>query len=319
MDSRIREIEQWWTEAKESLGEGGREVYLRKLYLLDAEIRAVIRENGILPGDVFPRSRAKKVWRFLSPAWAFGTAGGALFLAAATVLVANLTGMAPESPFNNSTRLAADAPGDLSGTPGRTWDLALYTIPGEEILPGDWLPPVQGEARELAPTSPVLVEGAQSLGVVLASAGASPIAQDVTKPKAPMGTASRHAGEATDVALVGFAPQTEAAALRAPAATSFDSSYTSSSGGMERTIAAARFAYFPPQGGDASAEGINKAKDAIAKNSKNGSPTEVVLVGETVDNVDNEEFVQTESVDKYNFDPYVLLETAEREFRKKSE
>ncbi|MCB1217051.1 hypothetical protein KDL44_06645 [bacterium] len=49
MDSRIREIEQWLDEAKNDLQDGGREAYLRKLYLLDAEIRAVIKENDPLP------------------------------------------------------------------------------------------------------------------------------------------------------------------------------------------------------------------------------------------------------------------------------
>ena len=49
MDSRIREIEQRLGRAKEGLAEGGREDYLKQLYLLDAEIRAVIRDNGSLP------------------------------------------------------------------------------------------------------------------------------------------------------------------------------------------------------------------------------------------------------------------------------
>ena len=56
MDSRIREIEQWIAEAKQDLGECGQEAYVKKLFLLDAEIRAILRENGILPGAVSPRT-----------------------------------------------------------------------------------------------------------------------------------------------------------------------------------------------------------------------------------------------------------------------
>src|SRR5687767_7525936 len=55
MDNRLREIEQWVAEARDGLSDGGREAYVRKLYLLDAEIRAVIKDSGILPQAVSPR------------------------------------------------------------------------------------------------------------------------------------------------------------------------------------------------------------------------------------------------------------------------
>ena len=86
MDSRIREIEQWVAEAKEDLGECGQEAYIRKLYLLDAEIRAIIKENGILPGASSPQPRqTRQVRRFTVPALAFSGVLSVLLLAATTV------------------------------------------------------------------------------------------------------------------------------------------------------------------------------------------------------------------------------------------
>ncbi len=85
MDSRIREIEQWVAEAKEDLGECGQEAYIRKLYLLDAEIRAIIRENGILPGVTSPEPQQQRhVRRFTVPALAVSGVLSVLLLAATT-------------------------------------------------------------------------------------------------------------------------------------------------------------------------------------------------------------------------------------------
>ena len=83
MDSRIREIEQWLAEAKQDLGECGREAYIRKLFLLDAEIRSVIKENGAVPETGSPRSQAKRVRRLGSPALVLGAMGVTLLTATA--------------------------------------------------------------------------------------------------------------------------------------------------------------------------------------------------------------------------------------------
>jgi hypothetical protein len=76
MDSRIREIEQWVTEAKTDLGEHGREAYLNKLYLLDAEIRSVIRESGMQSATASPQSAGRRVRRqHAFPVFASGALG----------------------------------------------------------------------------------------------------------------------------------------------------------------------------------------------------------------------------------------------------
>ncbi|MCC7479456.1 hypothetical protein IT575_13510 [bacterium] len=162
MDSRIRELEQWLAEAKRDLGECGQEAYLQKLYLLDAEIRAVIKANGAHAGMDSP-SRAGGLVRGHAPAqrgvpatrkmaWALGVSGVAL-LAAATVtmsLPALQSGSSllarnfSLSGFNtaNSGQPQADSDpltaGQSSTTPPAGFVPA--SIPGEEILPADWTP-----------------------------------------------------------------------------------------------------------------------------------------------------------------------------------
>jgi hypothetical protein len=83
MDNRLREIEQWVAEARDGLGDGGREAYVRKLYLLDAEIRAVIKDSGILPQADSPRPATSLV-RHLS-SLALPVASAVVVLAVATV------------------------------------------------------------------------------------------------------------------------------------------------------------------------------------------------------------------------------------------
>lgn len=83
MDNRLREIEQWVAEARDGLGDGGREAYVHKLYLLDAEIRAVIKDSGILPQVVSPRPATSLV-RHLS-SLALPVASAVVVLAVATV------------------------------------------------------------------------------------------------------------------------------------------------------------------------------------------------------------------------------------------
>jgi hypothetical protein len=83
MDNRLREIEQWVAEARDGLSDGGREAYVRKLYLLDAEIRAVIKDSGILPQADSPRPATSLVRRIES--YALPVASALVVLAAATV------------------------------------------------------------------------------------------------------------------------------------------------------------------------------------------------------------------------------------------
>src|SRR5687768_7176114 len=83
MDNRLREIEQWVAEARDGLSDGGREAYVRKLYLLDAEIRAVIKDSGILPQADSPRPAISLVRRLSS--LALPVASALVVLAVSTV------------------------------------------------------------------------------------------------------------------------------------------------------------------------------------------------------------------------------------------
>ncbi len=82
MDSRIREIEQWLDEAKTDLQDGGREAYLRKLYLLDAEIRAVIKNNDPLPEMLTASTGRRPARKFNLPVAVAGFAALALISSA---------------------------------------------------------------------------------------------------------------------------------------------------------------------------------------------------------------------------------------------
>ena len=85
MDHRLREIEQWVAEARKDLGENGQDAYLEKLFLLDAEIRAVIRENGSLPAASSPGQAGGSVRRQSMLALSLGTTAFLAILAVATV------------------------------------------------------------------------------------------------------------------------------------------------------------------------------------------------------------------------------------------
>ncbi len=141
MDSRIREIEQWIAEAKSELGECGREAYLRKLYLLDAEIKAVLKDNrGILPETVSPRLREKRVRRFSTPSLALAGIAGVLLLTASTVYLtpvwlAQRANHSGASPAATSPLIVADA--------GRGAANHIPSLPaGEVLVTDDWRPPL---------------------------------------------------------------------------------------------------------------------------------------------------------------------------------
>jgi hypothetical protein len=148
MDSRIREIEQWISEAKTDLGERGREAYLNKLYLLDAEIRSVIRENGMQPGAASPQPAGRRVRRpHAFPAFASGAAlSAALLLAASTVYFASPGISLPWSRPAATSPLLAMAPAAAAPDHG-------FTLPeGEELV----MPPNPAGAHHLntLPSSP---------------------------------------------------------------------------------------------------------------------------------------------------------------------
>jgi hypothetical protein len=125
MDSRIREIEQWIAEAKHDLGERGREAYLEKLYLLDAEIRNVIRENGVPPQSASPRPAVRRVRRWHAPqALASGAAFGIMLLAASTVYFASPGAVLSWQPQEPPVRLASSVENYSVNVPA-----------GEELLP----------------------------------------------------------------------------------------------------------------------------------------------------------------------------------------
>jgi hypothetical protein len=136
MDSRLREIEQWLDEAKSDLKDNGQEAYLRKLYLLDAEIRAVIRENDPLPG-VDRASLVHKPVRVINlPLAVAGLAAVAVFGSALIMNQGNLRipGLSRITPFTGEL---ADVP-DTSGS-----ELSMVSLnrfpQGEELVSLDEL------------------------------------------------------------------------------------------------------------------------------------------------------------------------------------
>ena len=140
MDSRIREIEQWVAEAKQDLGECGREAYINKLYLLDAEIRAIIREDGSLPAASSPRQRPGHVRRVGLPVLSAVGVVGVLLLAASTAYLLSLSG----GRSADLIQAGQPAPVITAAQPPITYaGYVPSSIPGEEILPDGWLPPAE--------------------------------------------------------------------------------------------------------------------------------------------------------------------------------
>lgn len=178
MDSRIREIEQWIAEAKHDLGECGREAYINKLYLLDAEIRAIIKEDGSLPAANSPRQQENNVRRFSLPNTAVAAAVAVLLLTASTVYFSSRY-------FDSNTITPSVSPAHrLAAVEESTSDITLAAyipdnIPGEEILPNDWTPPVELEAPAVSTASTPVI-----LAAATPSAEASPEGGISTQPAA---------------------------------------------------------------------------------------------------------------------------------------
>jgi hypothetical protein len=136
MDSRIREIEQWIEKAKTGLSDGGREEYVKKLFLLDAEIRAVIKENGNIPGvNYSPERRGRGARRFATNLAAAGAAVSVLVLAAAAAWFANPVSQAPAKAGKGPANLAAS---EVPVVPVVAPHIPA-SISGEEVVVADWL------------------------------------------------------------------------------------------------------------------------------------------------------------------------------------
>lgn len=242
MDSRIREIEQWIAEAKQDLGECGREAYINKLYLLDAEIRAIIREDGSLPAANSPRQQVNNVRRLSLPTAAIATAVGVLLLAASTVYFIAVPVAAPILASNQSAAGASGLKPSLESQPEII--PAAYIprqIAGEEVLPFNWEPTAEYTVAASAPR-PAAAGQAELIAANLPTED-SPAA-------APAESSGRHTGvvpaarpaigpayEATEIALAATS-QPEQPVVQGPREVPAANPHTTAMGGeIERTIA----------------------------------------------------------------------------------
>ncbi len=226
MDSRIREIEQWVAEAREGLSDGGREAYLCKLYLLEAEIRAVIKENGMLPQGVSPRPEERRVRRSATSALAFGMTAalaGVCVLAATTFYFVRNADTRPNRYQTVPQRLASveSAVAPESIPPTRKALAVILAERGEELLPDSW-PSETGASFVGDPGAPVLASSqpaaaqnkpadkkpatGKPIPLILAAkpAGTAP----GTKPagRQPARAGAQDSGGATDVILLAGSP-----------------------------------------------------------------------------------------------------------------
>lgn len=290
MDSRIREIEQWVAEAKNDLGECGREAYINKLYLLDAEIRAIIKEDRSLPAAGSPRQRQGHVRRFTLPALsAVGAVGVLLLAASAAYLLSELNGQSslqlaePQAP---SLTIASEQPAVIQA------GYVPQSIPGEEILPAGWTTPAESDAT----ASPAPLPARRLPSVEPSSSPAVPADPTPAAPatRVPAGTANEA------VAVVAAAPVLITPAVAGGGLNSGTSgtSLSNGDGGIERIVAASSlFSEFPeyvPEAGAAeSAEPNNQTFDALMElheTTGSADPAEITLTGdESVDNGDNSE------------------------------
>ncbi|GEM_PF-2468975 len=284
MDSRIREIEQWVTEAKNDLGECGREAYINKLYLLDAEIRAIIKEDGSLPAASSPRQRQGHVRRFGVPVVSAVGIVGVLLLAASTAYL--LTGL--DSPGGLKLAQAdAPAPAALSEQATTYVGHVPASIPGEEILPAGWQPP----AVEAQPAAPA----AEPVVLLASHSPAQPPAAAPVHPPAPQAPANA-ANDATSLVAtvpteITAAPASQASGVNLPGS---GSSLGSGDGGNERIVATvSNYDYFPEADTEPAGEPANQTFDTLkeSRGSSDGEvPAEITVTGdEPVDNGDNSE------------------------------
>jgi len=201
MDSRIREIEQWIEKAKTGLSDGGREEYVKKLYLLDAEIRAVIKESGTLPGvNHSPERRRSGARRSATRLIAAGVLAGVIVLSAAAAWFAN-------PAYLHTPAEPAAVPAQLADAAGQSrTELAAHIpqmISGEEFVAASWIDtvPFQSAVADVPAGSvdqPLQASGDQ----LLASAPVldiGPALRDLAAP--PLMPAPPHAGGQSPVIL----------------------------------------------------------------------------------------------------------------------
>lgn len=223
MDSRIREIEQWVAEAREGLCEGGRDAYLRKLYLLEAEIRAVIKENGVLPEGLSPALREERVRRFHPSALGFSAAAGVLVLAAASFYFSGAAGLlrGPLDSYLTAQPLLASSRGTVepvSDPPTRMTLGEFLASQGEElVLDESGASATEPRLHEAATAPPSPAVEPRRPGLILASTKA---AQYGVMQRIPSSRQQGGGGnEATDVVMSVFpAGQPETASSGQPLA-----------------------------------------------------------------------------------------------------
>jgi len=221
MDNRLREIEQWVAEARDGLGDGGREAYVRKLYLLDAEIRAVIKDSGILPQVVSPRPATSLV-RHLS-SLALPVASAVVVLAVATVYlrggipnhVNSILTARPESAQKNT-------PPAGPSSPPADWQQYLASR-GETVVEFASVPESTAPAKA-EPSHPVHEHVTVLLAANKPIRAAAELKQPAAKPteipvKSPiiLASAKKPAGDANESTSVAASPVMLASYQPAPA------------------------------------------------------------------------------------------------------
>jgi hypothetical protein len=257
MDSRIREIEQWVAEAREGLSDGGREVYLRKLYLLEAEIRAVIKENGMLPQGTSPVPAEKRVRRSVSHARAFNmsaAAAGVLVLAATTFYFVNAGSARPTSDLTVQPRLALAGGQQATETnpPTRNRLAAVMAGMGEELLPDSWTPATESSllvanSKVNDKTAPAGAQAARKPAPAVVLASRPAVAASPARPEAKPALKNKAGGkagaqEATDVVILASAAAADTApAGKAPSKIATGSGSRPTSGFNDRAILSYQF------------------------------------------------------------------------------
>jgi hypothetical protein len=312
MDSRIREIEQWVDEAKRGLDECGREEYFRKLFLLDAEIRAAIKDSGCIPEAASPQRQVKRVRRFVNPSLALSGAFGVLLLAATTVYL------------NGPHMLSAPAMANAArgtGQANSTYDPQLdrghipASIEGEEIIPFEMLLAAASQSQQpetsvTVPTGQAALDGGSVVGIkpgVMADAkpGQMKPVPASAKPQA-QGKAGGSRVPSVEVVANNSTPAKSPAAANTPRN---GASYSGEAfgGTIARMEDTSPYTFFPES--VATDEPVNQAKDKAGKLVKKGAKDGDIVVEAPADKSSENE---DEDADK--LDAEALKEKLEKRF-----
>jgi len=313
MDSRIREIEQWVAEAKAGLDDCGRDAYLNKLYLLDAEIRAVIKENGI-PDAVSPRRQPGSVRRLVTAALPIAGSLSVLVLLAATVYLA-IQQRAPvhEVPVISAAPAPATEANPADESPLMVLGYVPASISGEEILGPGWSP-----ADEVSiDTPPKQVTEQPAAAQPARENSPAPVIMAAAPPNTNInGNPVVPANLATDLIALAPAGGNPVPAARPPAGNSNTATGSTSfmNSELEHTVAA-KFSYFPESGDEPEIE-VNKTKEQL------GSQILGQKVDEpSVDSVDSSDATEEASVDNSEpeLDSTALAKLLEEKISKRSQ